>query len=389
MASNHSIQNDSYYNSSNSSQHYDHCSSCSKPSTITEEEDNDDCCSCTDEESCSEIHSHLSVQQQEQQHWSNTNSMSCTSISRDRHPPRLSSCTTSSSYLPSCSQLHHHQHHGSSVCHSHSHCRPLSSSNNSSSNHKSNPHRSIHLTEKSIQSISSSSSSSSCPSSPSTVTKQRRDRRHREGWRYYALCHCCCGRNSLFSRMFVFCLFSFLMVGGVAAFFCWPRTPRVSMGGGADSLNGRPDWWNGQRTPLPPADAPIPSRPSLQATWQVNVTLDNRDNWIPIHVNQLDFVMVDSLTLAKFAWASTTSGLDLMPGVISPLSLTFNVNYQAADRTDPTFQNLYNACGPQVDGKTQRPALNVLLQVYFHIFGVMWTPVVTATPYTGGILCPV
>jgi hypothetical protein len=115
---------------------------------------------------------------------------------------------------------------------------------------------------------------------------------------------------------------------------------------------------------------------------------------------------VDSLTLAKFAWASTPSTLELAPGTISPISLTFNVNYQAADRTDPTFQNLYNACGPLSESK-QRPALNVLLRVttplppiciYIYIYitllmnnigGIVWTPLVTATPYTGGILCPI
>ncbi|KAL7326766.1 hypothetical protein PS15p_209051 [Mucor circinelloides] len=199
---------------------------------------------------------------------------------------------------------------------------------------------------------------------------------------------CCCCRSRAHSKLCVFFFFFICVLGAIATFFCWPRTPRVSMGGGADSLSGAPDWWAGERQPLPPPDTPIPSRPSLRATWQINVTLDNRDNWIPTHITKLDFVIVDSLTLAKFAWASTPSALELAPGTISPISLTFNVNYQAADRTDPTFQNLYNACGPLSDSK-QRPALNVLLRVSFHIFGIVWTPLVTATPYTGGILCPI
>jgi hypothetical protein len=53
----------------------------------------------------------------------------------------------------------------------------------------------------------------------------------------------------------------------------------------------------------------------------------------------------------------------LQPGIISPISLTFNVNYQAPDNMDPTFQNLYNACGPLKNPNDQRPALNVLLKV--------------------------
>lgn len=174
--------------------------------------------------------------------------------------------------------------------------------------------------------------------------------------------YCFCCKTRTHSRLTVFFVFSLCILGAFAAFFCWPRTPRVSMGGGADSISGPPDWWNGEKQPLPPSDAPIPSRPSLRASWQINVTLDNRDNWIPTRVNQLDFVMVDSLTLAKFAWATTNAPLLLPPGVITPVSLTFNVNYQAADRTDPTFQNLYNACGPISESK-QRPALNVILRV--------------------------
>lgn len=172
----------------------------------------------------------------------------------------------------------------------------------------------------------------------------------------------CCCRTKAHSRFTVFFVFFLCILGAFAAFFCWPRTPRVSMGGGADSLSGSPDWWGGEKQPLPSSDTALPSRPSLRATWQINVTLDNRDNWVPTHLNQLDFVMVDSLTLAKFAWATTSGPMLLPPGVITPLSLTFNVNYQAADRTDPTFQNLYNACGPISESK-QRPALNVILRV--------------------------
>lgn len=214
--------------------------------------------------------------------------------------------------------------------------------------HNSKPHKSTAVmpTSNTMKSLAATSS-----------TSQQNNRNRRQPC-------CCCCRSRAHSRLCVFLFFFICVLGAIATFFCWPRTPRVSMGGGADSLSGAPDWWAGERQPLPSPDAAIPSRPSLRATWQINVTLDNRDNWIPTHLTKLDFVIVDSLTLAKFAWASTSSALILAPGTISPISLTFNVNYQAADRTDPTFQNLYNACGPLSDSK-QRPALNVLLRVTF------------------------
>lgn len=175
---------------------------------------------------------------------------------------------------------------------------------------------------------------------------------------------CCCFRKNSTSRMIVFLIFFIFVLGAITAFFCWPRTPRISMGGGASSVNNEPpDWWAGERLPLSAQDnTVIPSRPSLRGTWQMNVTLDNRDNWIPTHIRSLEFVLMDSLTLSKFAWASAST-MVLQPNTISPISLTFNVNYQAPDNTDPTFQNLYNACGPLKTTNEQRPALKVLLKV--------------------------
>jgi hypothetical protein len=157
------------------------------------------------------------------------------------------------------------------------------------------------------------------------------------------------------SRLIVFFIFTICVFGAIAAFFCWPRTPRVSVGGGADSLSGPPDWGAEKR--------------SLKATWQVNVTMDNRDNWIPTHLNRIDFIIVDSLTLIKFAWATSVGPLVLAPGTITPISVIFNVNYQAPTIIDPTLQNLYNACGPEVPKEmSQRPALNVLVRVGFFFF---------------------
>ncbi|KAI8355671.1 hypothetical protein BD560DRAFT_492166 [Blakeslea trispora] len=178
-----------------------------------------------------------------------------------------------------------------------------------------------------------------------------------------------CKGHTRLCVMITFCLF---VLGAIAAFICMPRTPLVSMSGIAESLSGPPEWT---------------SPPSMRATWQINVTLDNRNNWVPTHLTKLDFDMIDSLTLVKFAWA-TTAPIVLAPGSITPISLVIHVSYQAADVTNPTFQNLYNACGPLSETKKEKPSLNVLLKVYFHIFGILWTPLVTATPYIGGVLCP-
>lgn len=269
---------------------------------------------------------------------------------------------SSSSSSNTCDSHHHHNPHDRNISNTESlpWKEELKSASTTStcSQYRHNTHNKHHKhkTDKSADynAVMPTSNTMKSLAATSSISQQQRRNRSRP-------CCCCC-RSRTHSRICVFFFFFICILGAIAAFFCWPRTPRVSMGGGADSLSGAPDWWAGERQPLPSPDTPIPSRPSLRATWQINVTLDNRDNWIPTHIKKLDFVIVDSLTLAKFAWASTPSVLELAPGTISPISLTFNVNYQAADRTDPTFQNLYNACGPLSESK-QRPALNVLLRV--------------------------
>ncbi|KAG0166217.1 hypothetical protein DFQ30_007449 [Apophysomyces sp. BC1015] len=179
-------------------------------------------------------------------------------------------------------------------------------------------------------------------------------------------------QRCLGGRICVFIAFLAILLGGIAAFICWPRTPLVWMSGGAEAVNDPADW--GPDT-----------HPWLHATWQVNITLDNRQNWIPTHLTKLEFDIADSLTLRKFAW-SKAGPLTLAPQTITPLRLVFDVNYDTSTLTDTTFQNLYHACGPQKMGTP--PALNVVLHVAFHIFGIPWTPTVTVTPPTGGFLCP-
>ncbi|KAI8393750.1 uncharacterized protein BYT42DRAFT_609519 [Radiomyces spectabilis] len=181
-------------------------------------------------------------------------------------------------------------------------------------------------------------------------------------------------RQRLWARVCVFSMFIICVLGAVAAFFCWPRTPLVILGGRADNV-AVTRW------------IPENTHATMRATWQVNVTLDNRENWIPTHITRLDFALMDSLTLKKFAFGSISS-IVLPPRRLINLPVVFNIDYAPVLMgNDPTMQNLYNACGPQKAGAPS-PALNVVLHVAFHIFGIIWVPTVAATPPTGGFLCP-
>ncbi|KAI7872021.1 hypothetical protein BDF14DRAFT_1755381 [Spinellus fusiger] len=181
----------------------------------------------------------------------------------------------------------------------------------------------------------------------------------------------CCHRSRV-SRACVIFAFIFIALGSIAAFFCWPRTPLVTMGNAIVSGDDPTSWG-------------IEQRPSLRSTWLVNVTFDNNQNWIPTHLTKLGFNMMDSLTFRQFAWG-VHGPMVFQPRKITSFQLKLTVDYSVASAIDPTYQNLYKACGTQKNG--ENPSLNVILHMDFHFFGFMWVPTLSITPPTGGFLCP-
>lgn len=143
-----------------------------------------------------------------------------------------------------------------------------------------------------------------------------------------------------------------LAAGGVVTFVCWPRVPRVRLSPASAATVPRDvtDW------------GPDPQHPWLKTLWQVNVTLDNRDNFIPTRISGLTLIMADQATSQPFARASTGPFL-LAPRSETSMGMLFNVEYETPSMEDPTFQHLYNACGPQKISTSLPPALNITLQV--------------------------
>ncbi|KAI9494253.1 hypothetical protein BDB00DRAFT_819425 [Zychaea mexicana] len=163
-----------------------------------------------------------------------------------------------------------------------------------------------------------------------------------------------------------------LLTGGLIAFFCWPRTPHILMDDNAQTMHTPADWGQDNQA-------------FLRATWLVNVTFDNSQNWIPTHINYMELYLVDALHQDKqFGMAENT--LTLAPRKSTLLQLVFHISYDAASVNDPTFQNLYNACGPKKLGTP--PDLAVAIQGQLHIRGLAWSQHVTTTPSTGKFLCP-
>ncbi|KAI9254440.1 hypothetical protein BDA99DRAFT_540199 [Phascolomyces articulosus] len=163
-----------------------------------------------------------------------------------------------------------------------------------------------------------------------------------------------------------------LLAGGLTAFFCWPRIPHLIMDDNAQSLYAPTDWGQDNLA-------------SLRATWLLNVTFDNTQNWIPTHIHAMELFLVDALYQDK-QFGMATESITLPPRISTLQQMVFHVSYDAASVEDPTFQNLYNACGPKKIGTPSDLAVEI--QGQLHIRGLAWSQYVKATPSTGKFLCP-
>jgi hypothetical protein len=143
------------------------------------------------------------------------------------------------------------------------------------------------------------------------------------------------------------CITSLLGIIAIVMYFCWPRIPRLVLKSEKAERVGEPADWGPRQQPW------------LRAAWKLNMTLDNQDNFVPTRVKDIELVLMDRDTHLPFAW-SRTGPLYLVPRKETMVSLLFHVDYEPQSVDDPTFKNLYNACGPQMP--TETPALNVSLQ---------------------------
>ncbi|CAM0141747.1 unnamed protein product [Umbelopsis sp. WA50703] len=127
------------------------------------------------------------------------------------------------------------------------------------------------------------------------------------------------------------------------------------------------------------------NQPSLQSDWYVNITIDNTANWIPTRINNIAFTVLDTGTQQQVG-TGNTDALTIPGRSIQPMNLTVSINYTAKSTSDQTFNDLYNACGPQKMGAP--PQLNIDFQAKFYIWGIVWQPVVDALPDSDGFDCP-
>ncbi|KAI8970844.1 hypothetical protein BDB01DRAFT_813499 [Pilobolus umbonatus] len=165
-----------------------------------------------------------------------------------------------------------------------------------------------------------------------------------------------------------------LSIAGVIIYFCWPRIPLITFISEKAERMGEPADWG-----------PNP-HPWLRANWRINMTLNNRMNYIDTHIDNIEFTIFDRDTHRSFGWTRINS-LQLPAKKEIPISLIFRIDYESNNITDPTFKNLYNACGPQMP--TEPPALNVTVEAIIRIAGLAWSSSTVVGPSEQkGFYCP-
>ncbi|KAL0076723.1 hypothetical protein J3Q64DRAFT_1647447, partial [Phycomyces blakesleeanus] len=179
------------------------------------------------------------------------------------------------------------------------------------------------------------------------------------------------------------CVFLGLLVAGLVVSFIWPRIPLMRIEGASATLSAK-------ITQTRQNDRV--GNVAFESEWLVNITVDNRHNYLPTRLTRLQVVAKDSLTGLVIGKGvhnndATPEPIILPERRISMIQVPVHLNYQARDASDTTFVNLVNACFSQ----SHRESLQLHFWMTLSITGLDWTgyrPTVIATPASGGFACP-
>ncbi|GAA5801555.1 hypothetical protein HPULCUR_007003 [Helicostylum pulchrum] len=192
-------------------------------------------------------------------------------------------------------------------------------------------------------------------------------------------CFWFCGR-----REWVIITFLSVILSFVLAFILWPRTPLIRIEGAKLTVpNKVTQTQHG-------TERMMMSNVAFESVWVLNITMDNRRNYLSTRFNRIQIIAKDALTGLLIGKGQQDDNNIYLPGhTISTIQLPISVNYQARDRSDTTFSNLLRACTNTTE--VQHHSLSIQFWFTLYIFGLDWLgykPSVIATPATGGFFCP-
>ncbi|KAF7732030.1 hypothetical protein EC973_007135 [Apophysomyces ossiformis] len=166
----------------------------------------------------------------------------------------------------------------------------------------------------------------------------------------------------------------FAAVTGTIWYFVWPRVPRTVV----DNIDM-----------IRALDASNKSL-SISTTWRVSMKIDNEMNWIPTPISNIAIAVLNSETLVALGVANS-GPMELAPRYKwQEFSVPMNISYSTNDPNDPTFRNLYDACGIQIRNVVpvaKQQLLQIMFQLTYKIAGIAWTTT-KAIPIPDGVKCP-
>ncbi|GJJ15521.1 hypothetical protein Clacol_009799 [Clathrus columnatus] len=162
-------------------------------------------------------------------------------------------------------------------------------------------------------------------------------------------------------RNFVFVLFGICCVIGVILAFTIPRVPGILINASA---------------PLSGGSNIVFSRAPTNFTFDVdlNLQLDTHSTFVPITLSSFDAILFDLNSNLQIA-TGNVHGKTFPAGKFIDYSFPITFNYTAVNQSDPTWNDVYNACrNPATEpGGGPRPPIAFRVELFMSIIGLVKT----------------
>ncbi|KAI8388481.1 uncharacterized protein BYT42DRAFT_560229 [Radiomyces spectabilis] len=180
-------------------------------------------------------------------------------------------------------------------------------------------------------------------------------------------------------RTIVYVAFVFIVIVAVIWYFVWPRVPTLQ-------------FLDADLREEPPAKGPPPNF-EVHLKWNISMTTDNSENWVPTHIKALTVEVFDDNTQEKIGTGSS-GPLVLAAKKSQTIPMNIDIDYGPKRQATDTYNDLLGACYiskqstvPEDQENLKQQKLNVIFRVTYHIAGFAWTTTASVKP-ANGFACP-
>ncbi|KAI7886008.1 hypothetical protein K492DRAFT_233736 [Lichtheimia hyalospora FSU 10163] len=165
-------------------------------------------------------------------------------------------------------------------------------------------------------------------------------------------------------------------VVAVIWYFVWPRIPILAF----DDAKDTSDPWSWI---LDNNNA----YKAYNATWSLNMTANNEQNWIPTHINDMAVTVINHNTSQEIG-SGNSGSLVLSPKGTQLVNIPLSFLYWNSSSSDQTFEDLVNTCiVSNNDSPMKRLQMHIDLVVTIHTAGIAWSSTQTVSS-PEGFTCP-